>query len=432
MSNPMQGEALERLAVLVAERTGLAFGRSKLADLKSRLETAAGDWGARSAEDLVSSALSTSFNEQNWLRLTQHLTVNETYFWRDHAVFEALIEDILPSIRTSGQLRIWSAGCSTGEEPYSLAIAADRAFPRADGPDVRIFATDINARNLDKARQGIYGPWSFRGVPDWLKNEYFTSREDGRLEIRPDIRARVTFEQANLVSGTLPRDPMDLIFCRNVLMYFTPEQAFAAAGRLGQCLARAGWLVVAASETFQPAVREFTPTAFPGAVLLRKLPPEPDEAKSSRPAPVRRTTVLVRTPRPAQGSNIKPAVREVSGGRSAEALARCTEAVADDRLNAGLHCRQAVILLDMNRNEEAGAALRRALYLDPHHVLAHYMMGSLRFRRGEREAAQRSFSTVRRLLEFWPDDRELPGADGWTAKGLRPLLGYGQLREGPA
>jgi len=414
---------MDRFAALVSERLGLSFPRAKRADLEARLAAAAEEFGTASSETLAALAVSSSFGSEDWSHLAQHLTVNETHFWRDHAFFDALIGRILPSIGTSGRLRVWCAGCSTGEEPYSVAIAVARAFPHAEDLDVGILATDIGGRNLDKARKGIYGPWSFRGVPDWLKDGYFTPAADG-LAIRADIRAMVTFEQSNLVSETAHRDSMDLILCRNVLMYFTDETAALAAERLGNCLTDAGWLAVAASEVAHPALQHFAPVTLPGTVLLRKTPPPPAERNQSRPARVRRAPVFPSGAESSVRPNAAPGLGTPLGqGRSEAALASCEEALAADRLNADLHYLRAVILLEMSRNERASEAFQNVLYLDPHHILAHYMLGSLKFRQGETETARTCFAAARRLLEFWGDDAVLPGAGGWTVGDLRPLLG---------
>ncbi len=163
-------------------------------------------------------------------------------------MFEALEDRILPELirsRSVGnrRLRIWSAGCATGEEPYSIAIALRRALPVPEDWRITILATDINPHILRKASAGVYGEWSFRNAPPWLKGTWFRPKKDGKLEILPEIRKMVSFAYLNLAEDIFPSpvnntNAMDLIFCRNVLMYFAAERAQEIGESLRGCLLR--------------------------------------------------------------------------------------------------------------------------------------------------------------------------------------------------
>ena len=154
------------------------------------------------------------------------LTNGETYFFRDHGQFDLLRLRLLPELierrRDAKTLRLWSAGCSSGEEAYSLAMLLDMLLPKRDGWNILILGSDIDEAALAKARRGHYGQWSFRMAPPALKQRYFQRKGDEWM-LDERIRSMVTFRTSNLIGETFPsaelRD-MDLILCRNVFIYF--------------------------------------------------------------------------------------------------------------------------------------------------------------------------------------------------------------------
>src|SRR5689334_4130491 len=238
-------ESWARLADLIADHTGLNFPPSRCDDLLRGVEAAARETDyqepARYADWLLSAP-----TPRNLQTLICHLTVGETYFFRESGTLEALSQRVLPELiaqrrETGRHLRLWSAACSSGEEAYSLAILLDHLLPDIHEWRITLLATDINPRALAKAAAGVYGEWSFRALPPDLRARYFTSVGSGRLAIRPEIAARVTFAQLNLAAERTPASAvdtraMDVILCRNVLLYFTPEQARKLARRLHESL----------------------------------------------------------------------------------------------------------------------------------------------------------------------------------------------------
>ena len=194
-------------------------------------------------------------------RLFSALTINLTYFFRDETVFQAVRHAVLePLIRERagrGQrlIRVWSAGCATGEEPYSVAIL----FHELLGDDlknwrIRIYATDLDAETLDKARRGIYSDFSFRGVDREYVERYFVHNHGG-YEIRPEIKALVRFERRDLLADPPPRR-MSLILCRNVLIYFDREQHEQVFAAFHRALDKGGYLVLGKTEILTGAATE--------------------------------------------------------------------------------------------------------------------------------------------------------------------------------
>ena len=269
-----------QLSEFVAERIGLHFPPERRDDLKRGLTSAAVEFGfadvAVCAEWLLSAALTKAQIQQ----LAGHLTVGETYFFREKKAFDVLAGSVLPEMirsRRNGELRlrIWSAACCTGEEAYSLAMLLDQVIPDLPDWQVTILATDINERFLQKAIAGVYGEWSFREVRAGFKERYFERTGDGRYSILPEIRKRITFAHLNLVEDVYPSlatdtNAMDVIFCRNVLMYFTLPQARKVMRNLRRALVEDGWLVVSPSEGSQAFFSRFVPVNFPGVILYQR------------------------------------------------------------------------------------------------------------------------------------------------------------------
>src|SRR6266540_3023087 len=197
----IRGEDLARFRALVLERTGMAVPQSRQVDLERAVQRAVREAGVEDAASLYRS-LQPGAGTGALEALVSALNVNETYFFRDANQVEALERHILPQLIASHQperrLRLWSAGCSTGEEAYTLAILLDSLLPDVRHWDVLILATDVNGRSLERASQGVYGEWSFRGVPSAVRAKYF-ARSGGRYEVAPRLREMVTFAELNLV-----------------------------------------------------------------------------------------------------------------------------------------------------------------------------------------------------------------------------------------
>jgi chemotaxis protein methyltransferase CheR len=378
--------------------------------------------------------------------LACHLTVGETYFFREKRSFDILAEQILPALaqaRRKGrrQLRIWSAACCTGEEPYSIAIALLHSLPNWQEWDITILASDINSRFLRKAAAGIYGQWSFRNAPAWLKQRYFHPLPNGQFQIQPRIKQMVQFTRLNLVEDVYPSltnntHTMDVIFCRNVLMYFTPLQARKVIQKLFSAQANRGWLIVGPSELLQSSCEPYTARNFQGAILFQKGgKPTPTTTthipfaiESSPPADCQTPIVLREQPvapavlskEPSSGSSspaeLRRAAHSLAGeGKLAEALDCCDRWIAADRLDPLGHYLRANILQEQGASDDAVESLRKALYLDPNCVLAHFAMGNIARNRGDAEQASKHLGNARKLLHRYRPDELVWESEGVTA-----------------
>jgi chemotaxis protein methyltransferase CheR len=180
------------------------------------------------------------------------LTTNVTRFWREPHHFEDLRRRVLPPLaeraRAGGRVRIWSAGCSTGMEPYSIGMCVLEAIPDAASRDVKILATDINARVLAEGRAGRYPKDALADAPEALRQRWFEATPDGRLQAAASLRSLISFRELNLMGEWPMKGPFDVIFCRNVAIYFDEPTQCAIWERMAKLLPVGGRLSIGHSE----------------------------------------------------------------------------------------------------------------------------------------------------------------------------------------
>jgi len=216
-----------------------------------------------------------------WQRLVDALVVGETNFFRQRPWFARLEEFVLAPLIAARQgsalrrLRIWSAGCASGEEPYSVALAVRRLLRGLGEWDVRIVGTDVSAAFLEAARRATYRPWALREVDPELRERAFRPAGGGRFELDPAIRAMVSFAPHNLAAGAplpipLARGDVDLAICRNVLMYLTPECGRIVASGITAALAPGGWVAVAPLEANSEWFPELRVVNVPSAIFFQR------------------------------------------------------------------------------------------------------------------------------------------------------------------
>jgi chemotaxis protein methyltransferase CheR len=236
---------------LLKERSGLNLGEDNRSLLDARLRPLLKEFGLTSLSDLAAASIRPEA-EYIRSRIAQAVTVQESYFFRDKAPFGFFAETILPALiaqrRATRHIRIWCAAAATGQEPYSLAMLMAEHETELDGYRVEIYATDYAKNALVKARKGLYSQFEVqRGLPVSLLIKYFDKRENG-WELKPEIRGRVKFSENNLLRET-PGRGFDVIFSRNVLIYFDEPTKRKVLARLAGALALDGWLVLGAAET---------------------------------------------------------------------------------------------------------------------------------------------------------------------------------------
>lgn len=434
---------LQAFSARIASDVGLSYPVERWPELTAACDALARDNGLAGAAACM----------QHWLArppqrplidgLMARLAVGETYFFREPASFEALEQQILPLLiaqrRTGRRLRLWSAGCATGEEAFTLAIVLQRLLPDLAGWDIGILGTDIHPGFLASATQGIYRDWSFRGVPAAVRRRHFDALGQGRYRIGAELRRLVRFTHLNLAddAGFALLPPMDLVLCRHVLMYFDAAQARLAVERLHRTLVDGGWLLVSSAEVGSRPYEGFDAVPFEGMVAYRKAAARPLAGAPPPSAAHTPASALPRAPQgrtdPALAANgtsteaqapalAAQARAHADRGDLPEALRCCEAALALDPCHAGLHYLQALIHEEHGQPDAAMSALRRVIYLDPGFVLARVALGRLCDRQGRAERAERHFSQALRLLERQPAAAPLPGTDDVSAGHLSETL----------
>lgn len=233
------------------QRCGLVFEGGQRHLFRKRLERRAGELGYESPGAYAADLLG-RLGEVEFERLIELLTVNETFFFREEEHFRLLVEHCWPRWVRAGTnpIRIWSAACSTGCEPYTLAmLLRERRVAGPGNPRVEILGTDVNGRVIEEARKGLYTDFALRNTQLYYREKYFR-REGQHYRLDPAVREMVEFRRFNILRHELvPRGPFHAILCRNVLIYFDLGAKRRAVGALAAALARSGVLVVGKSET---------------------------------------------------------------------------------------------------------------------------------------------------------------------------------------
>ncbi len=249
---------LRTLLAQLRERSGIDFSQYKTPTIMRRLSRLMVASGVSSIGEYLPFL---QRNPEGYQRLVNSFLIKVTEFFRDAALFESLRDHILPKLmgearEQNRELRIWSAGASTGEEAYSLAIlCAELMRDEATATDVRIFATDVDEQAVSFARRGVYSPDSLRHVPETLVSRYFNKYED-RYEVSKQIRNMTVFGQHDL-GQRAPFPRIDLVLCRNVLIYFTKELQTRALQLFAFALRDGGYLVLGKAESTTPVPQYF-------------------------------------------------------------------------------------------------------------------------------------------------------------------------------
>jgi len=208
--------------------------------------------------------------------LINALTVNETYFFRDLAQVECLTNRIIPEIiadqKSRKTLKIWSSPCSSGEEPYSIALHLLEYWPQVDDYEIEIFGTDIDTEIIAQAKRGIYSPRSVQFLPQDILGRYFTPMSDGCYQISAELRDSIVFQQVNVTSAAQTRcfRDFDVIFSRNMLIYFDDQSRRIAVEAFYDALRPSGFICLAPTESLSRITSLFKLRPFPGVTAYQK------------------------------------------------------------------------------------------------------------------------------------------------------------------
>ncbi|TLN05282.1 chemotaxis protein CheR [bacterium] len=252
----MNGRDFDRLSELIQARCGIRITASKKLMLESRLRRRLRSLGMSSFSEYCAYLFSPGGMRDELVKMIDEVTTNTTSFFREPVHFEYLGRKIVPefiSARAGRKLKVWSAGCSSGEEPYTLEMVLSESFPDCSASGIPILATDICTRVLEKARLGIYEDERTASVPWEFKRKYFMTNRDrnkGLVRIVPELRRLVRFRTLNLVDDDFClAEQWDVIFCRNVIIYFDRSTQERLIRKLCTHLSPGGHLFLGHSET---------------------------------------------------------------------------------------------------------------------------------------------------------------------------------------
>lgn len=433
-----KSETLKKIAAIIHSTLGLDFPGNRLHDLEKGMLASAKDLGISADVESVYNWISTSNLTTKELRIiSSHITVGETYFFREQNSLKLFVRIILPELiskrkENSRQIKIWCAGCSSGEEPYTLAILIKENFPELGQWNTQILATDINPKAIQKAISGEYSEWSFRDTDPKIRQKYF-SKKGNHWVVSNEIKEMVKFSFLNLSDKSYPSfstgtENIDIIFCRNVFIYLSHEVIPEVAGKIYKSLADGGWLITSQVELNDIYFSMFGKYVYENNFFYRKAPVN---YPSLRKPPVRAIVKSNRdlhtnfNPQPQSEKNftlILNAKVYADRGDYDKAIEFIQKIIASGKADADIYYLYGTILTEQNKNEEAVEVLRKVLYLNPNHLLCHLMLGNFLSQNGKREQARKHYINALESIDDMKEDEIVPDSGGMTKGRIREMI----------
>ncbi len=406
--------------------------------------------------------------QQEWKHFLNLITIGESYFFRDQDQFQVLREHILPDLIARRRaeyskgsipnltLRLWSAGCSTGEEPYSLAMLLQELIPDIAEWDISIFGTDLNPASLEKARQGIYRDWSFRHTEPTLKSRFFCPVASG-WKIHNRIQQSVIFREGNLVKDLFPNaafNTLDLIVCRNVFIYFDAPTIGNILEKFNAALSPDGYLITGHAELYAQNLNQFAVQSFSGSMAYQrqaksrghrhphKKGMRPPVQPSTRPTQ-KSVTPQTSSPRklsPRQNPLQKPfpkaqpktqltaqfllAQSHWQRKELEQAMHHCDAALQmDGEALEPLYLKAQIAHANCDR-KQAKTLLKKLLYLHPFFIPAYLELGSIYAQNAQNLRANKMYRTAQDLLAELPPETWINYQGKITARDLSRQLNH--------
>ncbi len=439
----------------LSKQLGLWFDDDRKDQFKKGIDAAAKENGFQDPAKYIKWLMNASLSKEQVETLSGHLTVGESYFFREIKSFEAFENQILPQLLSQRQkgekkIRIWSAACSSGEEPYSIAMIIDKHKKRLAHFSILILGTDINRDQLAKARKGNYREWSFRNISPHLKKRHFVQTGQYNYEIRSHLKEMVVFDYANLAQSCCPEllnrtDRIDVIFCRNVLLYFSPRTIAHVVENFHNCLNPGGYLILSPNDAVNVSHPGLERTPIQHVPIFRKRGRYSSQLSSSNPPPGKPSykhalqyyrqgfypkaqgILLSLNALPDQDTTKTAAIHQLLArtyfrlGKFEEAKESCEKALLLDKHHTQTRYLSACILLELQQPRDAAFALKQCLYLDARFIPALFALGRLAHRKGNISEAHHYFDKALSLLAPLPPAHQVPGME-------KPLT-VGRLKE---
>jgi chemotaxis protein methyltransferase CheR len=381
-----------RFSKLLLDRCGLHFPESRRPELELGIRQAFAASTCANLDEFFALLSDHQSGLMEMDRLVNAVTVSETHFFRDEAQFNALWDIVIPRLidrkRSSRTLRIWSAGCASGEEPYSIAILLRELLPDIDQWAITILGTDINSASLERARIGNYSNWAFREErAKTLRSRYFLP-EGNHFGLLPEVRQMVIFRKLNLVEPCYPSYEtntmlMDLIICRNVTIYFSEAITRWVVDRFYDGLTDGGWLVVGHAEPSIDIYRRFRVRNYTNTVMYQKSPPTRSlhlpaiKPTAPLPIPIPPPPIVAPSTFPEQVRTIYPAPS------ASQIIPPAAEAKGQDLLDLARE------LLEFGRSEDARRILTKLVKDRPVNATGCALLGKANANLGDWQEAEK-------------------------------------------
>ncbi len=464
LHQPVPKDLVEVFAHLLVEHIGIFYQKERWNELEKKMVKIMGHYHFNDPTAFIKWLNEKSLTHERMIQLAKFLTVGETYFFREPKIFNALQSNIFPLLlkkhAKDKQLRIWSAGCCTGEEPYSLAMTLHQMIPDWDAWKIEILATDINNEYLNIAKEGVYRSWSLRSTPQNMIDLYFSKNKNSTFSINPQIKKYVTFEYLNLMDGWFPSplnhtSNLDLIFCHNVFIYFSLEKIETVTSKFINCLNDWGLLSVSSVELSTIKEKFFTSHNFSGAYFFKKMPvkkeiiPKKENVvKQAMALPEDlyegclnlkknknygeaseklKSFLILKKNDPAF---IKKYIKEVllytdlcaNQGQLNEALSWVDRVLEVEKNNPIPFYVKSVILHFLGDNSAGIRTLKNAIALKPNFIAAVFLLGILEKEELNEDLANEYFKKALDLVQDLPDDLFLMGMESVTVAQLKTHL----------
>jgi chemotaxis protein methyltransferase CheR len=378
--------ARERLAVQIEAWFGLDLARGGRLDALERVVGQRAASGRFASPDAYVSALEGP-NDPEVVRLLETVTVGHTWFFRDREQTEAILSELRSLGPSRLPAQVWVAGCSTGEDAYTVALLA-----RAAGVPVEVLGTDINPFVLDRARAARYAEWSTRQVPAQYGQFFASAGELGPAEVHPDVRRSVRFERHNLVDRPLAPGGgkgWDVILCRNVLIYFRREVADRAIAGLCGALRPGGWLFLGAAEVLRAPPAECRVGQVGARLAIQRM--ASGSVSRARSAPPEALKDSVPPPEPPPEDMIAKALSLTEAGHNGEAIMLCAKTLQADPFRAEAHLVSGIAYHLGDDPHSAARELRSALLLAPELWPALFYLGQALEKLGRYDEAKEAY-----------------------------------------
>ncbi|MDI6703891.1 MAG: CheR family methyltransferase [bacterium] len=436
MRTELNKQEFERFQEFISKNSGIYIDNSNLDSLRIALI-------ARITRDMCFKDFNDYYNflkfhpkgKEEFNELLSLITITETYFFREPNQFDALKDYIIPEIvneKKERELRIWSAGCSTGEEPYTIAMILRDAFRFKDWK-IEILATDVNNRALEIAAKGVYSQRSIRKAPKRYIEKYF-EQENDRYRLRDEIRDMVTFRYFNLIKEPYPLSIMgawDVIFCRNVTIYFKKESTQRVIHNFFQSLNPGGYLFVGHSESLYHIPNKFQVVKLGQAFIYRKEKLELEAYYKREDT----EEIYKKAINYYKAEDFDKAILELNRclafnrnddrvhftlarvytdkGRFEQAVEECKKALEINPLSGKAHFLLGIIYKKKGLMYQAIDELKKAAMLDPEFPLTHFNLASIYGNIGDHREACSEYNSAIKLLEKRPKNEVLDFSGGF-------------------